>query len=838
MAEIFERGARVVTLLGPAGVGKTRLAKRYAASRWQDFPGGAWFVDLLAARALGDVATSVARTLAVSLEGSRDVEASMCRIGQSLVDRGGTLVVVDNCEQIVPDAAAVVARLREDAPLARFLVTSREALGIAGECRYDVSPLGTPGERAPIETSDAVRLFLDRARLVRPAYALTDREAQIVSQIVCALDGIPLAIELAAARMGLMSAAALFERLHRRFELLGTRNRDGPLHQRTLAAAIDWSWSLLEPWEQSALRQCAVFRSGFTLDAAEAIIDVRDTPGAPAVLEIVQRLRDKSLVHAQSSRDDPSKLRLGLYESIREYAALAQSGEDVGAADRHTQYFLREGAICAERIDHGSAEHFNRLAAELDNLRTAHARALGRSPRDALCAAELLVRILKETAPSEALAVANATLSSSGVDAHPEWMGHLVYRRSWIWGSLGDVTAMREDCERLLELAQRSMSSITEAQAYIRLAYVEQFSRKRNPEREAYCRRALDAADRADSPLWRRRALLALGVVHVDHGDIESARDTLTQVVSMADAHGDMENAALARGGLGNIYFERGELDKAERAFEAAATGLLAMGHKARGSAHIYNRANVLQERGDSELAEQCYRELVADLAVAPVIRSLSRAMLGSLLAARDQCDEAGRLLDEAEAGLERTGEGFVAVVTTNRGHLDLALARRALRTGDLEAAEAHRSSAVSRLAQTTVHAEGFDDVRTARRWLERALQPPGVLAVGSGGRWFRLPNSERVEIGRSRVLSSTLAALVRHRRSTPGEPVSVETLQKEVWPGERLAVARSGALRVYALLSRLRALGLRDVLVSRGGGYLLDPLVTIDTETTVPSRC
>jgi predicted ATPase len=349
----FASGDRLVTLLGPAGSGKTRLAVRYGARLAKD-RGAVWRCGLTEATDAAGLVACVGQAIGVPQAGEQDTLEAAAQIGRALAAAPSPLVVLDNCEQVVADVALLVEAWRRDAPEAQFLATSRQRLGVVGERCIELGPLTLPVSEAEAASSEAVQLFVERARLVRPDYALAN-DAPVVASIVRALDGLPLAIELAAARMSLMSAGALLGRLDRRFELLcADRAAGGP--PRTLRAAIDWSWSLLDDWEQAALRQCSVLRGGFTVDAAEAIVDLSPCPRAPNVLDAIQSLRDKSLVYLAPPAEQLSDPRLGLYETIRSYAAekLEASGELEAAQERHAAHFLDAAAWTRRTNDIGT----------------------------------------------------------------------------------------------------------------------------------------------------------------------------------------------------------------------------------------------------------------------------------------------------------------------------------------------------------------------------------------------------------------------------------------------------------------------------------------------------
>ena len=329
-------GARLLTVLGPGGTGKTRFVVRYGWTWLGDRSGGIHFCDLSEATSLDGVFNAVAVALGVPLGGGDPA----AQLGHAIAGRGRCLVVLDNFEQVVEQAPLTVGRWLDRAADATFIVTSRERLHLSGEEIFPTEPLPLGKE--------AIELFAARAKAQRPEFEVNDANRGEVAEVVRLLDGLPLAIELAAARVGMLTPAQLVERMRNRFQLLaGVR---GPVARRaTLRAAIDWSWDLLAPWEQAALAQCSVFEGGFTLHAAEAVLDLSVWSEAPATMDIVQALLDKSLLRLWMGNDqrryDIDEPHFGMYVSIHEYAR-ARLGEPArGAAQaRHGRFFAGFGS--------------------------------------------------------------------------------------------------------------------------------------------------------------------------------------------------------------------------------------------------------------------------------------------------------------------------------------------------------------------------------------------------------------------------------------------------------------------------------------------------------------
>ena len=308
LSKRFDDGARLVTLLGPGGTGKTRLMIRYAYASLGEWSGGVYFCDLSEARSLDGIYFAVARALGVHL-GAGDAGV---HLGDAIAGRGRCLVAIDNFEQVVEHAAGTVGRWLDAAAHASFVVTSRERLQLPGEDVYPLEPL-------PLD-KDAIDLFAARARSQRPDFTVDDNNRDAVAEVVRLLDGLPLAIELAAARVSVLSPAQLVVRMRDRFQLLaGVGGSAG--RQATLRTAIDWSWHLLAPWEQAALSQCSVFDGGFTLLAAEAVLDLSTWENAPPAMDAVQALVDKSLLRrflptGAPLRHEVDEPHFGMYLSI------------------------------------------------------------------------------------------------------------------------------------------------------------------------------------------------------------------------------------------------------------------------------------------------------------------------------------------------------------------------------------------------------------------------------------------------------------------------------------------------------------------------------------------
>jgi predicted ATPase len=365
--------ARLVTITGVGGVGKTRLALQVAAESLPGFPDGVWLVELGGLGDHGSVEVAVASVLGVQARPDQPVATSLLGFlrGREL------LLVVDNCEHLVAAAAGLVEGVIATCPGVRVLATSREGLATAGERVLPLGPMEVPPEEAidALAPSEAMQLLADRAADVRPGFTITAENAALIGGLCRRLDGIPLALELAAARLRSMSPVDVLDHLDQRFRLLTGGRRAALSRQHTLRGAIDWSFELLDDEERAVLRRLGVFAGGFDLSAAEQVAAEGEVD-AYDVADLVDRLVDKSLVVA-----DPSgaTARYRLLEMLRDYAweRLIEAGEAESTSFRHAEHFLGFADAADAGLRGPDEQHWmQRVDQDLDNLRGAVAWAV------------------------------------------------------------------------------------------------------------------------------------------------------------------------------------------------------------------------------------------------------------------------------------------------------------------------------------------------------------------------------------------------------------------------------------------------------------------------------
>jgi predicted ATPase len=393
LAELVRRGERLVTVVGPGGIGKTRLVEELLAR----LDGSHLVVaDLTGAR---DV-DAVRRLIALALDPAAPGEASSIEaIAGGLRARGDAVLFLDNCEHVLAPAAALVRELLERAPSLRVVAASRERLHLRGEHVLELAPLGLPERVEDVERSEAFVLLLDRLRRARVGYAVDAAERRVLFDLVRSLDGIPLAIELAAPRIVALGSPAVLERMQRRFEVLTGGARDLADHQRALRDSIAWSWDLLGDAERACLAQCSVFRGGFSVTAAEAVVDLGDAANAPPIVDVLEALRDKSLIFTRAVPALGGEHRFGLLESLREFVGekLAPAAA-VAARLRHARHYARALEKLSPALEAGDPAVVARLDVEKENLRVLVARAIapsrGESAEDRREAADLALAAL------------------------------------------------------------------------------------------------------------------------------------------------------------------------------------------------------------------------------------------------------------------------------------------------------------------------------------------------------------------------------------------------------------------------------------------------------------
>jgi predicted ATPase/DNA-binding SARP family transcriptional activator len=589
--------SRVLTLTGPGGSGKTRLAIEAANVLADELADGAFFVALDAIRDPALLLPAIAEAVGVKESGDRSLPESLA---ERLSGRQA-LLVIDNFEQLA-DAAPVLSEVLEAAPGLSFLVTSRSALRISGEQEYPLDPLGL---------EDAVALFVERARGADPRFALTDENTSAVEEICGRLDGLPLAVELAAARTKLLPPDAMLALLNERLDLLSRGARNFPERHRALRDTVAWSYELLGPDEKTLFTQLSVFGGGFTLESAVAVCD--------ASLDGVATLLDDSLLERDGER-------FRMLETIREYALeqLAAEQEPDDVKRRHAEHFLKlaESDPVPEQ-----AAWLARMDAERDNFREALAWSL--DTREASLGLRLAAALWEFWWVRGYLAEGRGWLDEAlvrGRTAPPELRARALH-------AAGSLATRQGDYEAAADLFEESLGMWEEL----------------------------------DDSAGTARSLLSLGTVAAEQGDQERAIELSERAAQLYEESGDQRGHALAISNLGGIALERGEYSKAASLSEQAY-GLFETLEDSEGMAFaLVNQgfAALSQKEHDKaiELLRQALRRL-AELEFRDVIGYCFEG-LAAVLAFTGRPGEAARLLGAAEALRESLGVGLAPAEQT-----------------------------------------------------------------------------------------------------------------------------------------------------------------------------
>ncbi len=592
---------RLLTLSGPGGVGKTRLALQAAADTAQHFPEGVWFVSLAPIATHTLVAATIAQALGVRVAGERAILDALA----SFLRERAALLLLDNFEQVV-EAAPLVADLLAACPHVTVLVTSRTRLRVVGEREYPVTSLALPPPDSPTSLdavigSSAVAFFVERAQAVKPDFVLTEGNALAVGEVCRRLDGLPLAIELAAARVKVLPPAALLARLGQRLPLLTGGAREAPARLRTMQDAIAWSHDLLTTEEQTLFRRLSIFVGGFTLEAAEAVVPSPHEPEID-VLEGVTSLMDKSLLRlAEEPEDDGGESRYLMLETVREFGLehLEASGEAEAVRERHAAYFVGLVGELAPRL-YGEARWLDQLASELANARAALAWTLEHETAEA--ALRLAMGLgwfwYARGDPCEGERWLRAALArSGGVAARADALVGAAFL-----ATLRDAAAAVALAEEGLVVARAQGYAFGSARALLALGiaaeWVGDFDRAIALEEEA-----LALLRGIGDPLWTALVLVNLADANLWRGDLARAQVFAEEGLALSRAVGNEFGLALALGPVAVVATERGDLARAARLYEERLSLWMALGDRLGIGGTLAGLAGVAMARGQPERA-------------------------------------------------------------------------------------------------------------------------------------------------------------------------------------------------------------------------------------------
>jgi predicted ATPase/class 3 adenylate cyclase len=560
-------GARMLTLLGLGGLGKTRLSLQVAADVIHQFPDGVWFLDLAPISDPVLVVSEAAQVMGVREEPERPLIQTIC--GHLKTKRA--LIVFDNCEHLVKPCADLAHAIVKAAPFVRMISSSREALRIPGERAYPILPLPVPKPGDAMEVllrSTAVLLFVERAQSHKPSFELNEKEAPAVAELVARLEGIPLALELAAARVRSLSVADINTRLKDRYKILTGGSKVLQERQQTLRSLVDWSYDLLQESEKVLLNRLSVFVGGFDLEAAEAICG-SDPISSDDILDLQASLVEKSLV-LMEERDEGTRYRM--LETIRDYATekLEQSGETGATVTAHCQYFFAMAKKANVGLrGHEQPQWLQRIETELENVRAATTLALT-GGIDPIISVKIAVAmqgfwILRGYA-TEGRNVVRACLELPETQSHNQAHAFALYVGAALAESQSDYAEARQMLETCLALRRTLGNPIDIAATLSTLTLARLPAGEVDAAREGELE-ALEIVRQQKDRVAEAIGLLHLGQIYAYTGDEAQARDHLGQGLTLARQIKHKETEGECELVLGEVALQAGDFDAANASF-------------------------------------------------------------------------------------------------------------------------------------------------------------------------------------------------------------------------------------------------------------------------------
>jgi predicted ATPase len=656
--------ARLLTLLGMGGLGKTRLSLQVAAELRHQFPDGTWFVDLAPVRDEALVVGEAAQALGVREEPDRPLLQTLCAFlrGRQL------LLILDNCEHLLRASANLANAILRAAPNVRLLASSRETLHVPGEQAYPVLPLPVPGHGERFDVlaqSTAVRLFVERARQQKPSFEFTEREAPAIAELVARLEGIPLALELAAARVRSLSVADINARLKDRYKLLTGGGKVLLERQQTLRALVDWSHDLLSEQEQTLLRRLAVFAGGFDLAAAEQVCGAEPL-ASEDVLDLLGSLVEKSLVMLDE-RDGASRYRT--LETIRDYARekLEAVAEREAVAKRHCEHYFTLAKAARDGLRGPEQAHWiDRLEAELDNVRGAMALALSGAV-DPFIAVKLAVAMqgfwMLRGYVTEGRNYVCAAIGLPAIQASDLARSWALYVGAALATGQSDHAEARRMLETCLEL-RRGLGNDVDIAATLSTLSLARLQAGDVESAAQGEQEALQIFERLGHRFGQAICLLHMAQIHVFDGNDVVALDFTDRCLVLAREIGHKEIEAECELVRGEIAFEMSDLAVAGDRVRQSLRVCQEAGDKRGGARAEWWLGRLALRQGDASSASR-YLQVA--------VRAFSDAeMREELLGALEDCSRLASALGHAD------GAGrLAAAAATSRKRMNLVRSRR-----------------------------------------------------------------------------------------------------------------------------------------------------------------
>ena len=627
--------AKLLTLIGPGGTGKTRLSIQIGAEGLAKFKHGVWLVELAPISDAAYIIPAIATVFEI-----RAVQnIPLIQFVLDYLRAKEILLILDNCEHLVEASAGIANQLLHECPQLKIVASSREALGVDGETVFRVPSL---------KDDEATRLFVERATKAEPRFRITDENASFVAQICSRLDGIPLAIELAAARVKLLTPEQIAARLDDRFKLLTGGVRTALPRQQTLRALIDWSYQLLNPTEQRALRGLSVFSGGWTLEAAESVV------GADEALDGLSGLVNKSLVIVE---EQDGKSRYRFLETIRQYAMekLVESGEAIETRDRHLDFILGVTQYSPTRMfGTESLELLNEIESEHDNLRIALEWAAENHPDKALKLAFgaggfWTIRDFNAEAQFWCSTILRKTESLSDLD---EDRARLYSLLGWLYMTLGEHKKARAASEQAIALGEKQNDFYTMSRAYAIVGLASCFL--------GDFPTAVPAAEKAEQIAREHDLIAELSFIlssrpqlaFIGAGDLLKARNSVFEASELVRKAGFIWASTFMDIGMGHIAAVMGDLETARAAFRRSGETAKQLGNKRAELSSQSDFAHVLRQHGELDEALTIYKDVLPkwkDLGHRSAVAHVTEC-IAFILIRKEEPESAVRLLGAANA--------------------------------------------------------------------------------------------------------------------------------------------------------------------------------------------
>ncbi len=724
-------GGQAITVVGQGGAGKTRLALRAAGELLGDFPGGVWSCELVGADDTESLCAALAAGLGIHVDGSSPVT----RIGEVLAASERVLVLLDEADRLAQPARDAIRLWIERAPNAVFLVTSRAPLNIADERIIPLGPLPLATEDARAADAPAVALFCARARTANPTLVVDDATTTVIAELARLLDGLPLAIELAAARVDTLPPFVIATRMRVRLEEdLGALTGDG------LTAAVQWAWDQLRPWERAALAQLSVFASGFCAAAAAAVLDLSAWPSAPPTRDVLRELVDRAFVRVLDNG------RYTFCFAIHAYAE-ARMREDapgrLAAERRHGEWCAHMGDDdYVEDLDRdGDAAAWRALIAERDNLHVATRRAVERGDVDVAgrCAIGALW-VFDARGPAsrgeEVARLARALRLPSRTEAR------LIALLARLERQAGRIERAQQLAWRARLIAQEAQDRRFEGIVVTDLATFAQ--EQGDPDSAmSWCLESLAIHREIGDRRHEGVTLGHLGALHHLQDGADEAQHAYEAALRLMEHTGDRRHRGITLAAMARLHAERGRINDARRCFEEALEVHRAVGNEPHEGSTLLALGNLLADAGDpASAAERFEAALPLCRAVGgPTGAALVHTSLGE---SRLQLDEPSAARRHLESALQLCAPAQIRA----RARARMALAELEIREGRLDAARVHLTESDGPLCESgdpalcaelfrrhglLSHAEGDDAAALA--WADEADTYVGTVAPGQQGR-------------------------------------------------------------------------------------------------------